>query len=341
MKCIKNVLIRNPYLDIYKCGYKARKNQQKLNFDIISIIIDYFYNDISIYMICKKYQYLSHTFARNIIKYYFNNNWLLENNKRLRKINISLANKRNALNGTNPWIKKNRKKDKNGNDIVILKIQKTCKRKYGVKSFTQSKIFIDKSKNTRYIKNNGRYESKETRQKNINTCLLKYGVVNGGGSRQAQLKMHKKYYYLNKYFDSSWELEYFIYLTDNNIKFEYQPNISFKYYVDNKEYTYFPDFIVNNEIIELKGDQFFKEDGTMYCPFRKKNWTQEKYDAVCKKYNEKYHCMIRNNVKILKSKDMLIIHNFIINKYGNDYIKQFKKIMSLQMGTIHRRTKKT
>ena len=157
-------------------------------------------------------------------------------------------------------------KDKNGNDIVILKIQKTCKRKYGVKSFTQSKIFIDKSKNTRYIKNNGRYESKETRQKNINTCLLKYGVVNGGGSRQAQLKMHKKYYYLNKYFDSSWELEYFIYLTDNNIKFEYQPNISFKYYVDNKEYTYFPDFIVNNEIIELKGDQFFKEDGTMYCP---------------------------------------------------------------------------
>ena len=78
----------------------------------------------------------------------------------------------------------------------------------------------------------------------------------------------------------------------------------------------------------------------MYCPFRKKNWTQEKYDAVCKKYNEKYHCMIRNNVKILKSKDMLIIHNFIINKYGNDYIKQFKKIMSLQMGTIHRRTKR-
>lgn len=325
MKCIKNVLIRNPYLDIYKCGYKARKNQQKLNLDIISIITDYFYNDMSVYILCKKYQYLSHTCIRNIINYYFNNIWVIENDKHLRKINMSNVNKMHVLNGTNPWLKKNRKKDENGNDIIVLKTQKTCIEQYGVKSFTQSKIFIDKSKTTRYIKNNGKYESIETRQKNINTCLAKYGVINGGGSRQAQLKMHKKYYYLNRYFDSSWELEYFIYLTDNNIKFEYQPNISFKYFINNKEYTYFPDFIVNGEIIELKGDQFFKKDGTMYCPFRRKNWTDEKYDIICKKYEEKHQCMIKNNVKILKSKDISIIHNYIISKYGNNYVKQFRK----------------
>lgn len=115
-------------------------------------------------------------------------------------------------------------------------------------------------------------------------------------------------------FDSSWEIAYFIWLKDKNISFEYRPNIRFKYIVKNEEHYYYPDFLVNNKIIEIKGDQFLDEN-TMICP-----WDETKNEI----YAAKYKCMIDNNVIILRSDDIKPILNYIKEKYGCDYLKQFK-----------------
>lgn len=34
------------------------------------------------------------------------------------------------------------------------------------------------------------------------------------------------------------------------------PNIYFEYEYNNKKYKYYPDFLVNNELYEIKGDHF-------------------------------------------------------------------------------------
>lgn len=68
-------------------------------------------------------------------------------------------------------------------------------------------------------------------------------------------------------FDSKPELAYYIWLRDMNINFTCKPDISFTYSHCSKTYRYFPDFIVEGQVVEIKGDHFFKEDGSMQNPF--------------------------------------------------------------------------
>ena len=67
-------------------------------------------------------------------------------------------------------------------------------------------------------------------------------------------------------------------MTDYNIKFEYQPNIKFEYEFKNKKHFYYPDFIIEDEIFEIKGDH-------LYEAMQIENTID----------NAKYKCMIRNN----------------------------------------------
>ena len=47
---------------------------------------------------------------------------------------------------------------------------------------------------------------------------------------------------------------YYIYLKDHKIQFEYhKPNLLFVYYVNGHKKHYYPDFVVENEIQEIKG----------------------------------------------------------------------------------------
>ena len=129
--------------------------------------------------------------------------------------------------------------------------------------------------------------------------MKKYGVQNAGGSRIAHQKMHRKYVFNNINFDSAPEIAFYIWLSDNNVKFKYQPSISFEYEFEGEKFFYFPDFLLEdeNKLIEIKGDHFFK-DGKMVCPFRKKSWSDEKYAKVCEKYEAKHQCMLKNIVKV-------------------------------------------
>ena len=123
------------------------------------------------------------------------------------------------------------------------------------------------------------------------------------------------------------ELAYYIWLTSIGIRFEYHPDRFFEFLHDGAAHRYFPDFFLpdSGEYVEIKGDQFFRPDGTMFCPYRKKNQTDEEYEKTCSLYEAKRQCMIANNVKILKSQDYAFCLEYIKSKYGTNYLKQFRK----------------
>ncbi len=156
--------------------------------------------------------------------------------------------------------------------------------------------------------------SDEAIEKRKNTCMLNYGVPHQAQSKLFHQKSHKKYTFNNIMFDSSWELAYYIWLTDHNIVFEYQPNITFKYSYNNKEHYYNPDFRIANEIYEIKGLHFFENkdsNSKMINPYTKEQ------DGLLE---AKHQCMIANNVHIITNCNKYI--NYIKNKYGKNFLKQ-------------------
>lgn len=146
------------------------------------------------------------------------------------------------------------------------------------------------------------------------TCLDRYGFTNAMNCHDIFLKTKKKYYYDNRMFDSLPEIAYYIWLTDNNIPFEYQPNIEIKYTYNDKIHYYKPDFKVNGELHEIKGDQFFVNE-KMINPFDRSQ------DDL---YNAKYHCMLENNVKIIKTAEYKKYIDFVNKKYTPDFLPLFK-----------------
>lgn len=150
----------------------------------------------------------------------------------------------------------------------------------------------------------------------IKTCLSKYGITNGGGSLQAQQKMHKKYFYDDRYFDSAPEIAIYIYLKDNNIPFIYHPDMPLAYYYNQQQRYCYPDFEVDGQLVEIKGDQFLKEDDTWQNPY---NHAEDAH------YECKHQCLIDNNVKILYGNDYTKYVEYVEQKYGKYYLHQFRK----------------
>lgn len=201
-------------------------------------------------------------------------------------------------------------------DDIKENIKKTCTLKYGGMGVASDSI-SQKIKATNKEKYGCEYgfQSKVVKDRIKTTCLSKYGVTNGGASHEAKQKMHRKYLYQGINFDSSWEVVLYIYLQDNNIEFEYQPNTYFTYLYEGKERRYYPDFKIRGEYVEIKGDHFF-ENNTMINPFNRSE------DGL---YTEKYNCMLSNNVKILTQDKMRKYINYINQTYGCNYIETFKR----------------
>lgn len=187
----------------------------------------------------------------------------------------------------------------------IEKTKHTCLEKYGVECHLTLKENREKALKTIFEKYNvsriidipGVIEkSVESRKR---TFLEKYGVEHYSQTNEYKEKMkgkrkllHRKYFYENIMFDSKWEIAYFIWLKHFNFNFEYQPNIALEYFTkDNHKHYYYPDFKVEGRLVEIKGGQFIKE-GRLYNPYKK---TFE---------DEKYECMIKNNVEIISTKEI-------------------------------------
>lgn len=206
------------------------------------------------------------------------------------------------------------------------RMKKTMLKKYGVEYAIQSTYLRNKMCNTNLEIYGVRYPSQCILIKNkvIQTNRRKYNCDHYTQTQEYKDRLPEisknsscKYTYKDIKFDSIPELSIYIYLTDNNIKFEYHPNIKFEYIFDNKKHVYIPDFLVENEYWEIKGDQFFDNNGNMINPFDKSE------NELC---SCKYKCMLENHVKILRYKDYKIYLNYIEEKYGKKYLEQFKNI---------------
>lgn len=146
----------------------------------------------------------------------------------------------------------------------------------------------------------------EVKEKIVKSHKKHFGYNNYVQSPLAKPGKHT-YFYNNILFDSSWELAYYIWLTDNNIFFVYHPEISFKYYTaDNKLHFYKPDFLVKDKYVEIKSDYLVNENCLFKIP------------------NEKIKCMNDNKITILYYNDIKPILKYIRNTYGKNYIKSFK-----------------
>ena len=123
----------------------------------------------------------------------------------------------------------------------------------------------------------------------------------------------KNYFYNGVYFDSSWELAYYIWLNDNSIEFMYHPPFYMEYLgEDGKLHDYQPDFLINGVFYEIKGNQFFNEKNEPYNHYSKSFWW-------CK-----YNAIISYGVIIYRESYMRQYLKYIKNTYGKNYLKSYR-----------------
>lgn len=191
---------------------------------------------------------------------------------------------------------------------VIEKTKQTNLRQYGNTCTVQAPSIREKVIQTNLEKYNSDniFASECGKQKIKSTNLKKYGVENPQQNREIQKKTLSHYKYDGLNFDSSWELAVFIYCVDNNIPIIRLP-VRFEYYdKNNKKHYYFPDFLINNKLVEIKGPQYLDENNQL-------------------KNKDKQKCMDNNNVNMWTTDEVLPYLNYCINKFNDKYwYKQFK-----------------
>ena len=214
-------------------------------------------------------------------------------------------------------ITKNTNKEKYGVNCVFkaddikTKIKNTTKEKYGVEYYTQSNDFKNKSKQTCLEKYGVDNYSKTSKSKLYHHNLMQYKITNNIPIYDKS-KHSRKYTYNNICFDSSWELALYIYLTDNNIDFKYQPNIKLKYEHNGINHFYLPDFLIKGRLVEIKSDYLLRQ------------MIDKNFPYYSEKENKKYQTILDNNIEIISSKEIKPYLDYINKKYGNTYLKSFR-----------------
>lgn len=138
--------------------------------------------------------------------------------------------------------------------------------KYGVENVLSSDKIRKKAKET-ILKKYGSTEIFSTehfKKKHKENSLIKYGTEYPIQNKEVYSKNKLGHYeYDNIKFDSSWELAVFIWHKNNNIDIVREPcQLKYKDRIG-KNHTYFPDFKINNQLIEIKGNQYLDENGKL------------------------------------------------------------------------------
>lgn len=212
------------------------------------------------------------------------------------------------------------------NNQIKEKTKKYFEQKYGVDNPRKSEEIKNKTKKIlieKYGENYINVFREKAKQTNIERFGVPYPIQNKDINLKARKTFFKNrlkhtvhtcsYLYENISFDSSWELAVWIWAKDNNFEIEREP-ISFIYEFGEYKHTYTPDFKLNNNLIEIKGDQFFKEN-KFICPYNRK---------MDKAFEAKYKCALAHNVVFWKWKEIKPIMFYIQNTYGKNHLKQFK-----------------
>ena len=205
------------------------------------------------------------------------------------------------------------------NEKIKEKSKQTCLERYGVENSMQSEEIKEKSKQTcleRYGVENA-MKSDDIWKKRIKNCIEKYGVEHPSKLNEVSLKRQetclekygvpyysqtnefsqkrvKKYEFDGLFFDSKWEIKLFKYCKDHNISCVYQPQITFEYIFEEKIHYYHPDFLINGQLYEVKGEHFFNGDKMINPYGSEKNGLSE----------AKHQCMLKNGVIILRKEQI-------------------------------------
>ena len=139
-------------------------------------------------------------------------------------------------------------------------------------------------------------------EKHMKTYYEKTGYYWPAQNPDVKSKMRRKYTYNDIMFDSSPEIAYYIWLTDNNIKFEFHPKIRLKYYANGKLHFYEPDFLIckTNQLEDIKGDHFLKTH-------------------FIKRAKEKFDCMKQNNIRLIFSNEYKIYMDYCAKKFNDKH----------------------
>ena len=206
--------------------------------------------------------------------------------------------------------------DKNFNNRA--KAVETCLSRYGVKNVQQNPAIKEKTRQTclkKYGVDNPS-KSKDVLNTIIETTESKYGVKYPCLTPACLNNNRACYIFNNNTFDSEWELCYYIYMRDNGFTIKRYSGEGFEYLVNGNLHRYYPDFEIENTLIEIKGSHFFDSEGTLYNPFTKDEETQ----LVWKK---KHELMKSMNIEIVSDCDKYI--RYVNEKYTSNFTTLFKK----------------
>lgn len=145
---------------------------------------------------------------------------------------------------------------------------------------------------------NTKYCSSKCRSIGMSNNVSKSNKGHTGGLRTNAYKKYKSGLYHGIHCDSSWELAFVIYCEEHNIKIV-RNSKPLKYIFENKEYKYYPDFIINGQLYEIKG--------------------YENNKAI-EKHKQHPEVIYLDKIKMKKYLD------YIINKYGNDFIRLYDRL---------------
>ena len=210
---------------------------------------------------------------------------------------------------------------------TLKKAEETTMKNHGVRNIFMKPGFHEESdakKLERYGSKNNINKIKQTvsafseekkaeiQQKRIATNISIYGYESYFGSQAwkkhildkfGSFNFNHRYDYYNIQFDSSWELAVWIYCIDHNIPIIRNVFTHFTYEdAINNKHDYYPDFMINGKLVEIKGDQYFNPDGTMGYPYTKLHHdsdelTPEEKSFLNDLYERKHQCGLANGVE--------------------------------------------
>ena len=206
------------------------------------------------------------------------------------------------------------------------KLISTVRERYGVDCVFQNGYISDKAKETCLDKYGNEVYSKsehyqqrksEYIEKMAKTMNERYGVdcfTKCDSYKDMMIELRElhpeifqsstRFIYNEFTFDSIPEFCVYIYCIDHWIPIIRNYTQYFKYIdIRGKAHRVYPDFIINGNLVEIKGGHFFKEDGTMYLPYRNPEWDDEEYEYQSSIYTSKWKCLLSNGVQILKDTD--------------------------------------
>ncbi|MCQ2740379.1 MAG: hypothetical protein MJ237_09195 [bacterium] len=166
-------------------------------------------------------------------------------------------------------------------EAIREKTRATCVKKYGVENYAQSAEYMEKARKT---------------------DLEKYGVEN----HITKMRKHVQYLYDEIFFDSKWELCFYIYHVEHGNMIIREP-CKFEYSFNGIKHYFHPDFLVNGKLIEIKSDYLFKQ---MLVPNTKEN--------------VKYQICLDKGIEILLGQNCERFIKYCEDKNGKNFEKQYK-----------------